>query len=133
LISIPFNINNIAIKDATANDLSYARRNIPKDALLTEEQATAKKATAALVDQQKSLLNQIEKWNTDFKPSFFLRLTKARRAPNKQDNLNIDALNKQYVDISIYINNIKNATLNGSLKYDYSTKSFTFNKQIGKN
>jgi hypothetical protein len=133
LISIPFNINNIAIKDATANDLSYARRNIPKDALLTEEQATAKKATAALVDQQKDLLNQIEKWNTDFKPSFFTRLTKARRAPNKQDNLNIDALNKQYADISIYINNIKNAALNGSLKYDYSTKSFTFNKQIGKN
>ena len=133
LISFPLNINNIAIKDATANDLSYARRNIPKDALLTEAQATAKKATGALVDQQKDLLNQIEKWNEDFNPSFFLRLTKAGRAPNEQDQNRLGELQKQYVNISVYINNIKNAALNGSLKYDYSTKSFTFNKQIGKN
>jgi len=133
LISFPLNINNIAIKDATANDLSYARRNIPKDALLTEEQATAKKATGALVDQQKDLLNQIEKWNEDFNPSFFLRLTKAGRAPNEQDQNRLGELQKQYANISIYINNIRNAALKGNLKYDYDTKGFTFNKQIGKN
>jgi hypothetical protein len=134
LISFPLNINNIAIKDATANDLSYARRNIPKDALLTEAQATAlEKGTGALVDQQKALLNQIEKWDENFKPSFFFRLTKAGRAPNEQDQKRLGELQKQYANVSIYINNIKDAAIKGNLKYDYSTKSFTFNKQIGKN
>jgi hypothetical protein len=130
---VPAYINKNPGSDMISNDLKYIRRNIPKDALLTEAEVTANKATGALVDQQKALLNQLKEWEENFKPSFFTRTTKAGRAPNAKDFKQREQINQQYIDITSYINNIKKVALNGNLKYDYGTKGFLFTPQIGKN
>jgi hypothetical protein len=130
---VPAYINKNPGSDMISNDLKYIRRNIPKDALLTEAEVTANKATGALVDQQKALLNQLKEWEENFKPSFFTRTTKAGRPANAKDFKQRKQIQQQYIDITSYINNIRNAALKGNLKYDYGTKGFLFTPQIGKN
>jgi hypothetical protein len=130
---VPAYINKNPGSDMISNDLKYIRRNIPKDALLTEAEVTANKATGALVDQQKALLNQLKEWEENFKPSFFTRTTKAGRPANAKDFKQRKQIQQQYIDITSYINNIKKVALNGNLKYDYGTKGFLFTPQIGKN